>query len=93
MIVSVENSQNVPNSKENPFEVTHDHEQAYIQCADNYPAACSCGPSSQEGDEIAYEIKENRVILTNASPRPVGHPFVTFDEWLGEADRKAYARL
>jgi antitoxin PrlF len=47
----------------------------------------------KEGDEIAYEIKENPVILSRASPRPAGNPFVTFDEWLGEADRKAYARL
>ena len=47
----------------------------------------------KEGDEIAYEIKENRVIVSKASPRPVGNPFVTFDEWPREADRKAYGRL
>jgi antitoxin PrlF len=47
----------------------------------------------EEGDEIAYEIKENLVILTKASPKVVSHPIVTFDEWLSEADRKSYARL
>jgi antitoxin PrlF len=47
----------------------------------------------KNGDEIAYEITENRVILSKATPIPAGNPFVTFDEWLGEADRKAYASL
>ncbi|MGQ0445861.1 MAG: AbrB/MazE/SpoVT family DNA-binding domain-containing protein [Beijerinckiaceae bacterium] len=45
------------------------------------------------GDEIAYEIKENSVILSKASPKPSGNPFVTFDEWDSEADQKAYAKL
>jgi antitoxin PrlF len=47
----------------------------------------------KEGDEIAYEIKENTVILTKASAGPADNPFVTFDEWDSEADRKAYAKL
>ena len=47
----------------------------------------------KEGDEIAYEIKENLVILTKASAEPRDNPFVTFDEWETEADQKAYARL
>lgn len=44
----------------------------------------------KEGDEIAYEIKENLVVLTKASDGPVDN-FVTFDEWGSEADQKAYA--
>jgi antitoxin PrlF len=47
----------------------------------------------KEGDEIAYEIKENLVVLTKASDGPVDDPFVTFDEWGSEADQKAYAKL
>jgi len=47
----------------------------------------------KEGDEIAYEIKENLVVLTKASEGPVDNPFVTFDEWGSEADQKAYAKL
>jgi antitoxin PrlF len=47
----------------------------------------------KEGDEIAYEIRDNLVILTKASASPADNPFVTFDEWDSEADRKAYAKL
>jgi antitoxin PrlF len=47
----------------------------------------------KEGDEIAYEIKENLVVLTKASDGTVDNPFVTFDEWGSEADQKAYAKL
>jgi antitoxin PrlF len=47
----------------------------------------------KEGDEIAYEIKENLVILTKAGVEAGENPFVTFDEWETEADRKAYAKL
>jgi antitoxin PrlF len=47
----------------------------------------------KEGDEIAYEIKENLVVLTKASDGPADNPFMTFDEWGSEADRKAYAKL
>ncbi len=47
----------------------------------------------KDGDEIAYEIKDNFVILSKASAEPGDNPFVTFDEWETEADRKAYAKL
>jgi antitoxin PrlF len=47
----------------------------------------------KEGDEIAYEIKENLVVLTKAGHGTVDNPFVTFDEWGSEADHKAYAKL
>jgi antitoxin PrlF len=47
----------------------------------------------KEGDEIAYEIKENLVILTKAGVEAGDNPFVTFHEWETEADRKAYAKL
>jgi antitoxin PrlF len=47
----------------------------------------------KEGDEIAYEIKDNLVVLAKAGDEPVDNPFVIFDEWDSEADRKAYAKL
>ena len=46
-----------------------------------------------EGDELAYEIDDGRVILTKASDRPADDPFSAFTEWDGDADRKAYAKL
>ena len=53
-------------------------------------AALRLGP----GDELAYEIVDQQVILTKARP-PLGKddPFRTFEEWESEADRKAYAAL
>ena len=47
----------------------------------------------REGDELAYEIADGRVVLTKARPSPVEDPFAEFDEWTSEADRKAYAGL
>ncbi len=46
-----------------------------------------------EGDEIAYEIDGDRVILTKAAAGATDDPFATFTEWDGEADRRAYAGL
>jgi antitoxin PrlF len=49
----------------------------------------------REGDEIAYEIRDGVVILSKA-PAGVAEPddpFVHFDEWSSEADRKGYADL
>lgn len=47
------------------------------------PRAVRAALHLMEGEEIAYEIEEKRDVLSKASPRPVGNPFVTFDEWLG----------
>jgi antitoxin PrlF len=47
----------------------------------------------KEGDELAYEIEENRVILTKAGGGMIDDPFATFGEWDSEADRKAYGEL
>lgn len=46
-----------------------------------------------EGDELAYQIEGSRVILTKAKSQVADDPFVLFDEWGGEADRTAYAKL
>lgn len=47
----------------------------------------------KEGDEIAYAIDGDRVILTRAAKDQLDDPFATFNEWAGEADRRAYAGL
>ena len=46
-----------------------------------------------EGDEIAYAIEGDRVVLTKAARPAVDDPFATFDEWEAENDRRAYAKL
>lgn len=47
----------------------------------------------QAGDELAYLIEGDRVILTKASTRAIDDPFATFTEWDSEADRRAYGKL
>lgn len=47
----------------------------------------------KEGDEIAYAIEGDRVVLTRATTDSVEDPFATFAEWNSEADRTAYASL
>ena len=46
-----------------------------------------------EGDELAYRIEGDHVILTKAKPEPIEDPFVTFHEWSSEADQRAYGDL
>jgi antitoxin PrlF len=47
----------------------------------------------REGDELAYTIENNRVILTKASRAVRDDPFAAFDEWASENDQRAYADL
>jgi len=48
----------------------------------------------QPGDDLIYEIDDQRVILTKASRRSkANNPFRTFQEWHSEADTKAYDKL
>jgi antitoxin PrlF len=48
----------------------------------------------EPGDEIVYEIVDQRVILTRAHRGTrTDDPFRTFNEWNTEADTKAYADL
>lgn len=48
----------------------------------------------QKGDELLYEIVDQRVILTKARHRrQEDDPFRTFHEWSSEADEKAYGAL
>ncbi len=47
------------------------------------------------GDEVAYQIEGDRVVITRRADIPgfAEDPFATFEEWNSEADRKAYADL
>lgn len=46
------------------------------------------------GDELVYEIVDQRVILTKAQDgSKTDDPFRTFEEWNTEADAKGYADL
>jgi antitoxin PrlF len=45
------------------------------------------------GDELAYTIDGDRVVLTKAKEIPADDPFATFGEWSSEADRTGYADL
>lgn len=49
------------------------------------------------GDEVIYQIEGDRVFLVRArpatSPGMAEDPFVTFEEWDSEADRRGYADL
>jgi antitoxin PrlF len=51
------------------------------------------------GDELAYTIEDDRVVLTKAPPRrvrkgdPPDDPFAIFTEWDSEADRRAFKNL
>ena len=57
------------------------------------PQAIRTALRLRTGDEIAYAIEGDRVILTRASTETVDDPFATFGEWASEADREAYADL
>ena len=46
------------------------------------------------GDELIYEIDEQRVIITKSiRSGKTDDPFRTFSEWSSEADTKAYGKL
>ncbi len=48
----------------------------------------------QPGDEIAYEIRGQEVVLTKADRgADKDDPFRSFSEWNSAADRKAYGDL
>jgi antitoxin PrlF len=46
-----------------------------------------------EGDEIAYRIEGDQVILTKANREPIDDLFAMFQEWSSEVDRRAYGDL
>lgn len=54
------------------------------------PQAVRAALNLSEGDELLYEIDGERVVLKKARRPAADDPFATFDEWDGDADRKAY---
>jgi antitoxin PrlF len=47
----------------------------------------------REGDEIAYAIEGDRVVMSRAETDRPDDPFATFSEWDSETDRRTYAGL
>lgn len=56
------------------------------------PQAVRAALRVKAGDEIAYTIEGDRVILTRAAA-PVDDSFASFAEWSSENDRRAYGEL
>ncbi len=55
------------------------------------PKAVRAAPGRRQGDGIAYEGDDDRVILARAdAPDPFVGTFSTFAEWADEADCRAY---
>lgn len=57
------------------------------------PQAVRTALRVKAGDEIAYTIEGDRVILTKVSATVSDDPFATFTEWNSDADRRAYGKL
>lgn len=57
------------------------------------PQAVRVALRLEEGDELAYAIDADRVVLTKAQPLSIEDPFGTFGEWDTAADRRAYGDL
>jgi antitoxin PrlF len=47
----------------------------------------------EEGDELAYRIEGEHVIVSKAARTAADDPFRTFHEWSSEADTEAYGSL
>ncbi len=48
----------------------------------------------REGDEVAYQIDGDRVVLTKSRPSGFAEdPFAAFSEWNSDADKEDYADL
>jgi antitoxin PrlF len=57
------------------------------------PKAVRVALGLTEGDTLVYEIVDGQVVLRRFAEAGIDDPFAMFDEWDGEADRKAYAAL
>jgi antitoxin PrlF len=47
----------------------------------------------QPGDQVAYLIEGDRVLLVKETPTVFDDPFALFTEWDSEEDRKTFADL
>jgi antitoxin PrlF len=58
------------------------------------PQAVRMALRLREGDEIAYSIEGDAVVILKAATLAIiENPFATFAEWNSDADRRAYADL
>ncbi|MDF1521307.1 MAG: type II toxin-antitoxin system PrlF family antitoxin [Trueperaceae bacterium] len=57
------------------------------------PKAVRVALGLAEGDTLVYDIVDGQVVLRRLSEISVDDPFALFDEWDGDADRRAYAEL
>lgn len=57
------------------------------------PQAVRAALKVRPGDEVAYSIERDRVILTKATAEAIEDPFAAFEEWASDNDRRAYAKL
>lgn len=56
------------------------------------PQAVRAALRVKAGDELAYTIEGDRVVLQKASQQ-LDDPFIAFGEWASDNDRRAYADL
>jgi antitoxin PrlF len=56
------------------------------------PQAVRTALHLRPGDELAYVIEGERVVITRASDQ-ADDPFATFSEWSSDLDAQAYAKL
>ena len=57
------------------------------------PRAVRSALGVSAGDQLAYRIDGESVILSKAFKPRTDDPFATFSEWNSDADREAYADL
>lgn len=75
-----------------------DHQQADQQGPDHDPTGRT-PLGVREGDELAYSIEDERIVITKAPPKlplkgnPLEDPFATFWEWDTEEDERTFANL
>lgn len=74
-------------SKENPYDRVMIHSRITSKAQTTIPRAVRAALGLKQGDELAYEIDGDRVILTRRpSADPFDDPFAMFTEWVGDAD-------
>jgi len=63
------------------------------KCQTTIPQPVRAALHLGEGDELAYRIEGDHVILTKARREFIDDPFITFHEWSSESDQRAYGDL
>jgi antitoxin PrlF len=91
----------IPCHKENPYTPTHASGPSLMiisklttKAQTTIPQPVRAALHLKPGDELLYEIDDQRVIITKAkSSGKTDDPFRTFHEWGCAADSKGYAKL